>query len=161
MNKKHIYVRLLEYTRPYFPRLFAALGCMVLASVFTVIPPWLLKNVVDDVLIAKKMDVLNVLTIGLVLLFTGKGIASYGHQYLMNWVGQHVVMDLRVGLYDHMQNLSLRYIYGKLAWKNPDCNIFITAFKFSRKGAAPSPKFARAIDKKSHGIHGSPPLRIA
>jgi subfamily B ATP-binding cassette protein MsbA len=113
MNKKHIYVRLLEYTRPYFPRLFAALGCMVLASVFTVIPPWLLKNVVDDVLIAKKMDVLNVLTIGLVLLFTGKGIASYGHQYLMNWVGQHVVMDLRVALYDHMQNLSLRYIYGK------------------------------------------------
>ncbi len=113
MNKKHIYLRLLQYTRPYLPRLFSALGCMVLASAFTVIPPWLLKNVVDDVLIAKKMDVLNVLAIGLVAIFVGKGAASYGHQYLMNWVGQHVVMDLRVRLYDHMQRMSLRYIYGK------------------------------------------------
>lgn len=112
-SKKHIYFRLLGYTKPYFGRLLAALGCMVLSSVFTVIPPWLLKNVVDDVLIAKKMMVLNVLSIGLVFLFIGKGIASYGHQYLMNWVGQRIVMDLRVRLYDHMQRMSLRYIYGK------------------------------------------------
>ncbi len=81
-SKKHIYFRLLGYTKPYFGRLLAALGCMVLSSVFTVIPPWLLKNVVDDVLIAKKMMVLNVLSIGLVFLFIGKGIASYGHQSL-------------------------------------------------------------------------------
>jgi subfamily B ATP-binding cassette protein MsbA len=86
---------------------------MVLASAFTVVPPWLLKNVVDDVLIQKNMMVLNILAVGLVLLFVGKAVASYGHQYLMNWVGQHVVMDLRVELYQHMQKLSMRYIYGK------------------------------------------------
>jgi len=111
--QKNVYLRLLQYVKPYIHRVFYAFLCMILASAFTVIPPWLLKNVVDDVLINKNMMVLNVLSVGLVLIFLGKGIASYGHQYLMNWVGQHVVMDLRVELYRHMQQLSLKYIYGK------------------------------------------------
>lgn len=112
-SRKSVYIRLMKHVKPYLKRVFSALACMVLASIFTVIPPWLLKNVVDDVLIEKNMMVLNVLAIGLVLLFVGKAFASYGHQYLMNWVGQHVVMDLRVELYQHMQKLSMRYIYGK------------------------------------------------
>lgn len=113
VSRRNVYLRLLRHVRPYTNRVFSALACMVLASVFTVIPPWLLKNVVDDVLIQKNMMVLNILAVGLVLLFVGKAVASYGHQYLMNWVGQHVVMDLRVELYQHMQKLSMRYIYGK------------------------------------------------
>lgn len=112
-SRKSVYFRLLKYVKPYKRRVFSALLCMILASAFTIVPPWLLKNVVDDVLINKHMMVLNVLCVALVLLFVGKGIASYGHQYLMNWVGQHVVMDLRVELYQHMQQLSLKYIYGK------------------------------------------------
>jgi subfamily B ATP-binding cassette protein MsbA len=86
---------------------------MVAASACNVVPPWLLKNVVDDVLIAKNLAMLNALPFILVALFAGKGIASYGHQYLMNWVGQNVVMDLRLRLYDHLQRMSLKYLYGK------------------------------------------------
>jgi subfamily B ATP-binding cassette protein MsbA len=86
---------------------------MVVASACNVIPPWLLKNVVDDVLIEKNLAMLNSLPFILVGLFAGKGVASYGHQYLMNWVGQNVVMDLRLHLYDHLQRMSLKYLYGK------------------------------------------------
>ncbi|KUL01007.1 MAG: ABC transporter related protein, partial [Synergistales bacterium 54_9] len=67
-GKKGIYLRLLSYARPYIPRLFAALGCMVLASACNIVAPWLLKNVVDDVLINKNMMMLNFLAVGLVLL---------------------------------------------------------------------------------------------
>ena len=45
------YIRLLHYCKPYKTRLAAALSCMVLSSLFGIIPPWLIKNVVDDVLI--------------------------------------------------------------------------------------------------------------
>ena len=83
---------------------------MFLSSICTIIPPWLLKNVVDDVLIARKMMVLNLICVGLVILFICKAFATYGHQYLMNWVGQRVVMDLRSKLYERMQSLSLKYI---------------------------------------------------
>ncbi|MDN5335495.1 MAG: ATP-binding cassette, subfamily bacterial MsbA [Synergistales bacterium] len=111
-GKKGIYLRLLSYARPYIPRLFAALGCMVLASACNIVAPWLLKNVVDDVLINKNMMMLNFLAVGLVLLYAAKNTAYYGQQYLMNWVGQKVVMDIRLELYDHTQRMSLKYLYG-------------------------------------------------
>lgn len=111
-KKKSLYLRLLKYARPYKGRIGAALVCMVMASAFTVIAPWILKNIVDDVLISKNLFMLNLLALGLVLLYLLKNVAYYGQQYLMNWVGQRVVMDLRLELYDHMQRMSLRYIYG-------------------------------------------------
>ena len=107
------YMRLLACARPYTRRLAAALACMFVASACNIVPPWLLKNVVDDVLIQKDLAMLNTLPFLLVALFIGKGLASYGHQYLMNWTGQRVVMDLRLLLYDHLQRMSLKYLYGK------------------------------------------------
>ncbi|MDI9388127.1 MAG: ABC transporter ATP-binding protein [Synergistota bacterium] len=107
------YMRLLACARPYARRLAAALACMFVASACNIVPPWLLKNVVDDVLIQKDLAMLNTLPFLLVVLFIGKGLASYGHQYLMNWTGQRVVMDLRLLLYDHLQRMSLKYLYGK------------------------------------------------
>jgi subfamily B ATP-binding cassette protein MsbA len=84
---------------------------MVVASAMNVLPPWLFKNVVDDVLISKNAAVLNVLCVSVVVIFVLKGAALYGQQTLMNRVGQRVVMDIRVELYDHMQRMSLRYIH--------------------------------------------------
>lgn len=110
---KSSYLRILGYARPYLGRLLAAIGCMLISSACNVAPPWLLKNVVDDVLIRGDLPYLNLLAVGLVLLFVFKGVAGYGHQYLMTWVGQRVIMDLRLNLYDRMQRLSFRFFSGK------------------------------------------------
>lgn len=107
------YLRILGFARPYLGRLLGALVCMLLSSACNVAPPWLLKNVVDDVLIRGDLGYLNLLAVGLVVLFVFKGVAGYGHQYLMTWVGQRVIMDLRLRLYDRMQRLSFRYFSGK------------------------------------------------
>ncbi len=85
---RSLYLRLLAYARPYGRRIGAAVACMVLASLFGVVPPWLLKNVVDDVLIGRHMGTLNLLSGGIVLLYLGKAVFAYGQRYLMTWVGQ-------------------------------------------------------------------------
>lgn len=77
------------------------------------VPPWLMKDVVDDVLINKNMLMLNVVAFSLVGVYFLKGIAAYGQKYLMAWVGQRIVLDLRVQAYGAMQRMSLKYIYGK------------------------------------------------
>ena len=109
--RSSVYFRLIRQVRPYLNRLGLALICMIVASACNVAPPWLLKNVVDDVLIKKDMALLNGLSLGVVALFFLKGLAGYGHQYLMNWIGQRVVMDIRLKLYEHMQSLSFRYFH--------------------------------------------------
>ncbi|HOC82080.1 MAG TPA: ABC transporter transmembrane domain-containing protein, partial [Synergistales bacterium] len=96
---KRAYPRLLAYARPYVHRILGALACMVLSSACAVAAPWLLRNIVDDVLISRNMVMLNLVAVGLVLLYLAKSVFFYGQQYLMNWVGQRVVVDLRLQLY--------------------------------------------------------------
>ena len=72
------YVRLLRYCLPYKKRLAYAIGCMVLSAIFGIIPPWLIKNVVDDVLIQKKLYMLNILCVGVVVLYILKAVFAYG-----------------------------------------------------------------------------------
>lgn len=107
------YIRLLSYCKPCKIRLAAALACMILSSVFGIIPPWLIKNIVDDVLINKEASTLNLLAIGIITLYILKALFGYGHMYLMTWVGQKVVIDIRLELYDHTQRLSLAKLYSK------------------------------------------------
>ena len=107
------YVRLLKYCLPYKKRLAYAIGCMVLSAIFGIIPPWLIKNVVDDVLIQKKLYMLNILCVGVVVLYILKAVFAYANLYLMTWVGQKVVIDIRLELYDHTQRLSLLTLYKK------------------------------------------------
>ncbi|NLL37667.1 MAG: ABC transporter ATP-binding protein [Fretibacterium sp.] len=103
--------RLAGCAAPYLGRLAGAMGFMLLASAANVLPPWLFKSVVDDVLISRNTTVLNLLCVGLVAIFVVKGFALYGQQVCMNWVGQRVVMDIRLVLYDHMQRMSLRTLH--------------------------------------------------
>ncbi|MEG1825069.1 MAG: ABC transporter ATP-binding protein [Cloacibacillus sp.] len=107
------YLRLLKYCAPYKRRLTYAIICMVFSALFSVMPPWLIKNVVDDVLIRKEMFMLNVLCVSVVILYILKAIFAYCNLYLMTWVGQKVVIDLRLELYDHTQRLSLLTLYSK------------------------------------------------
>ena len=105
------YLRLLKYCIPYKRRLTTALVCMALSALFGIIPPWLIKNMVDDVLIERRMVVLNFIALGVVGLYILKAVFGYVHIYLMTWVGQKIIIDIRLELYDHTQRLSFATLY--------------------------------------------------
>ncbi|MDO5562687.1 MAG: ABC transporter ATP-binding protein [Synergistaceae bacterium] len=105
------YIRLLKYCMPYKRRLITALLCMVLSALFGIIPPWLIKNMVDEVLMEKKMAVLNLIAVGVVGLYILKAAFGYAHMYLMTWVGQKIIIDIRLELYDRTQRLSFATLY--------------------------------------------------
>jgi subfamily B ATP-binding cassette protein MsbA len=107
------YIRLLKHCAPYKARLAGAVFSMIMSALFGIIPPWLIKNVVDDVLIKKQMYILHILAVSIIVLYAMKALFGYAHMYLMTWVGQKVVIDLRLKLYDRTQRLSLAKIYSK------------------------------------------------
>ncbi len=102
---------LLSYTRKYYAKILLAVVFMLLSSGLNVLPPYLFKTVVDDVLISKDMFMLNMICVALVVIFGLKAITTYYQRYLMNEAGQSAVMDIRIALYDHMQRMSLKKIY--------------------------------------------------
>lgn len=103
------YKRLLAFIVPYKKRLAVAILCMALSGASNVVVPWLIKDVIDKVLANKDIMTLNLIVIGIIVLFLFRGIFFFGQKYLMNYVGQKIVNDLREKLYRHLQVLSLSY----------------------------------------------------
>jgi len=104
-----IYLRLISYIRPYLPRLALAILCIIVAASGNLYIPWIIKNVIDDVLTAKNMEMLNMISVSIVVVFLIRGVFFYGQTYLMSFIGQRVIIDIREAVYRHLQKLSLSY----------------------------------------------------
>jgi subfamily B ATP-binding cassette protein MsbA len=109
MNGKDIYLRTLQFLRPYWARLLLAMICMLVVSAITAAFALLTKNVLDDIFINKDRFLLTVIPLVVMGLGIVKGFFTFGEGYLMNYVGQRVVANLRERLYNHLQTLSLSF----------------------------------------------------
>ena len=106
-----IYRRLLPFLRPYLPQFFLALGCMVVFSVTSGALPFVVEHVFDDIFAAKNLDALHSLPLIIIGVFVVRGLVNFGHSYLMEYVGQRIVEDLRNRLNRHLQYLSVTYFH--------------------------------------------------
>lgn len=104
------YSRLLYFVKPYYKRMIFAVFCMIVAAAAYLVVPWLIKNVVDQVLQDKNMFMLNLIVGGaIILIFLIRGFATYGQTYNMSYIGQRVIIDVREAIFNHLQRLSLSY----------------------------------------------------
>ena len=103
------YKRLLLYAKPYIGRTFIAFIFTSIASAGNLFVPWVLKNVIDDVLINKDILLLNTIAVAILIVFLIRGICFYAQTYLMSYVGQKVIIDIREAVYRKLQFLSLGY----------------------------------------------------
>ena len=94
---------------PYLHVLAAALLCTVLAAGGNLYLPWIIKDMVDKVLSEKDAFMLNVIAASIIVIFIFRGIFYYGQNYLMNWVGQRVVIDIRGEVFRKLQRLSMSF----------------------------------------------------
>lgn len=104
-----IYKRLLTYLTPYRTRLVWSVLFMGLTSALVSAQAYLVKPVLDKVILAKNMQLGLLLPPALVLVTILKGTAAYGRDYLMGWIGQKIVNDIRDQLYTHVESLSVSY----------------------------------------------------
>lgn len=103
------YKRLLLYVKPYLPRMAMAVVCIIFAASANLYVPWIVKDIIDKVLASKDMTMLNAIAGGIVVVFFLRGIFFYGQTYLMSYIGQKVVIDIREIVYRHLHRLSLSY----------------------------------------------------
>jgi subfamily B ATP-binding cassette protein MsbA len=104
-----LYKRLLQYVKPYQAKLILAMICMVFVALSTSGSAYLVQPAVDKIFIDKNMRMLFLIPLAIVGLYLIKGIFSYGQVYLMSYVGNRIVADLREKLYNHLQYLSLSF----------------------------------------------------
>jgi subfamily B ATP-binding cassette protein MsbA len=101
--------RIIHLIKPYWVRLLAAMVCMLVVAGVTSLMAFMVKPVLDDIFFQKKISTLHLLPPLIILLYMIKGIFAYGQSYLMSFVGEKIIANLREALYAHLQKLSLSY----------------------------------------------------
>ncbi|HXV69016.1 MAG TPA: ABC transporter ATP-binding protein, partial [Nitrospira sp.] len=101
--------RLMGYVRPYRGRFFAAFVCSGLVALLTGAYAWLVRPVLDGIFIEKNEGLWLVLPFALMGVAVLKAIFSYGQTYLMAYVGNRVVADIRQELFYHLMRLPVGF----------------------------------------------------
>ncbi|MGH9462609.1 MAG: ABC transporter transmembrane domain-containing protein, partial [Vicinamibacteria bacterium] len=103
--------RLVQQARPYRLRFVLACGAMVGFAATSAGLAYLIKPIFDEVLIQQVN--LGPVALAIVVLYLAKGVFSYFSTYLMSYVGQRTVMDLRNRLYRHILRQSVDFFSSK------------------------------------------------
>jgi subfamily B ATP-binding cassette protein MsbA len=101
--------KIIEITKPYWPRIFAGILISLIVSGITGAIAWSVKPATDIVLVEKKYEYLKFLPAGIFLLFAIKGLLGFCQSYLMKSAGMKLVREMRNKLYDHILYLRVEY----------------------------------------------------
>lgn len=101
--------RLLAYLLPYGRYMAAAILLMLVATGLTLLIPYLMKVAIDTHIASGDIPGLVRVSIFLAAAYLGLYLSTAGQRYLLSWVGQRVLTNLRSALFDHLQRLSLAY----------------------------------------------------
>ena len=104
-----LYLRILSYIKPYMHRLIFAMFCTIMAAAGNLYIPWIIKDMIDEVLADKNGTMLNWIAASIIAIFVVRGLFWYGQNYLMSYVGQSVIIDIRAAVLKKLQRLSVSF----------------------------------------------------
>jgi subfamily B ATP-binding cassette protein MsbA len=111
MTNKTILARLYKTLQPYNKKLLIAMLAMIIVAAFNAAQAYMVKPLLDKIFYAKNEEWLVILPLALLAVFLVKGIFYFLYSYLLEWVGQCVIKDLRNGLYGHLNDLSMSFFH--------------------------------------------------
>jgi ATP-binding cassette subfamily B protein len=98
-----------QYARPYWAGVVVMLTTIVAISVLSLLPPLLLRDLIDTALPTRDMGRLNLLALGMIAVPLANGLVGVAQRYASSRVGEGIIFDLRCAVYAHMQRMSLRF----------------------------------------------------
>jgi len=104
-----LFRRLLAYLKPYWGRVVLSCIAMFGASVAQLAGPYLIKVALDTHIANRDVNGLVRIATIYVAIQAGNWFCSYWQTYLMTWVGQRAIYQIRQELFSHLQELSFRF----------------------------------------------------
>ncbi len=101
--------RLGRYVRPYATPLAVAGLLMLAVAVLELVPTLIVRHAIDQQIGKGRTDRLPALATWYTAALLASFAIRYGQAYLMAWVGQRVVVDLRMELFRHLQRMSISF----------------------------------------------------
>jgi len=102
-------LRVIGYLKPHWPLALMTFGAAILVTLIELLPPWLIKLIIDDVIKGGRVSWLPWLIIGLLSAYFFKNLLAVGRIWSNNLLEQNVIYDLRDQVYRALQRLSISY----------------------------------------------------
>ncbi len=103
--------KILILAKPYSKRIWFAFLCLLISSLITLLLPLIVQKMVNAALIEKNGDLLNSLTVDLLLVILIQAGFAITQSYIFGFVGQRVTTDFRRNFFSHLQSLSLKFFH--------------------------------------------------
>jgi len=104
-----LYLRLLRFLRPYWVKLAFAMAFMSLVAATNGLTAYLVQPVMDKIFFEKNGRLLVLIPFGVVLLYLARGVFDYLQAYLMGFVGQKIITDIRNLVFKRLQLQPLAF----------------------------------------------------
>ncbi|MEK6228929.1 MAG: ABC transporter ATP-binding protein [Actinomycetota bacterium] len=101
--------KLLALLRPYRGRVALMFVALVIATAASLAPPYLAGRAIDDGIRAGDTGALTWVLIAFLVAATMNWGATYVQTYLVSWIGQRALQDLRSRIFSHLQSLSIGF----------------------------------------------------
>ncbi len=108
--------RILKYVRPYWKQVGLALLALVVSTLTAASTPLFLKYAIDNAIVprevlplAQRYETLLLISAVFLAVRVVDFIANYAQTYLISWVGQHILFDLRSEIFAKLQRMHLGY----------------------------------------------------
>ncbi len=100
---------LIELLAPYKWRVLAMFVSLVAATAAALAPAPLAKVAIDSGIQGHDVGALDLIVVAFLASAVVYAVASYAQTYLVGWVGQRALQDLRIRLFAHLQQLSIGF----------------------------------------------------
>ena len=104
-----LFKRVVAYTRPYRITFYGVALAAILLSAFAVLTPLIVSEIVDGAVKKSDAEKLWLLTMAMGGVLIGQVISQLSFNYYANWLGESVIKDIRIKLFDQMMGFKMKY----------------------------------------------------
>ena len=101
--------RLYTFVGPYKKQFFGLIGIIIVSSILAPLLPLLIKYTIDGPIATGDYNELALMMAIMIGVLIVQGLVSFVNTYLSGWLGQYIIRDIRVTLYEKIINLRLRF----------------------------------------------------
>lgn len=104
-----IFARLMSFAKKYRLRFIVAAASTILLAGFAVLTPVVLMTAIDDFIATNDKARLLNFTIAMVVILIGQVLFQFSFIYNANWVGQHIIRDIRAKAFRKILSFKMGY----------------------------------------------------
>ncbi len=104
-----LFSKLLVFVKPYNYTFYGVMFTAILISLFSTLTPYLLKVVVDDYILVKNFEGMQSIILLMMLILFLEVIFMYLFTFYANWLGQKVIKDLRVDVFEKIVKFKMSF----------------------------------------------------